>query len=87
MPNGKVGDHPYTDIVHHGLDTYSPQAAALVREIAVLADERTRQELADLLGSDFNANFNPDVPKLEKLLTEMRDRLKREARERGYEVE
>jgi hypothetical protein len=86
MPNGKIGDHPYTDIVHHGLDTYSPVAAALVREIAVLADERTRQELRDLLMGDFNEHFNPDVPKLEKLLTEMRARLKAKARARGYEV-
>jgi hypothetical protein len=30
MPNGKIGDHPYTDIVHHGLDTYSPVAAAFL---------------------------------------------------------
>ena len=87
MPNGKVGDHPYTDIVIHGLDTYSSRVAALVREIAMLADERTRRELADLLISDFNEYFNPDVPKLDNLLTEMRDKLKREAQERGFEVE
>jgi hypothetical protein len=86
MPNGKVGDHPYTDIVHHGLDTYSPRAAGLVREIATLSDERTRREVADLLLNDFNEHFNPDVPKLEKLLTEMRERLKRKAQERGYEL-
>lgn len=48
MPNGSIGDHPYTDIVYHGLDIYSPCAAGLVREIAVLADERTRRELADM---------------------------------------
>jgi hypothetical protein len=59
----------------------------LVREIAVLADERTRRELAELLMSDFNEYFDPDVRRLEQLLAAMRDRLRREARERGYEVE
>jgi hypothetical protein len=86
MPNGKAGDHPYTDIVHHGLDTYSPHASVLVREIVALADERTRRELADLLINDFNQYSNPDVRKLEELLLDMRERLKREARERGYET-
>ncbi len=87
MPNGKVGDHPYTDIVHYGLDTYSPRAAKLVREIATLADESTQRQLADLLMNDFNEYYDPDVPKLENLLSEMRDRLKNEARERGFDVD
>ena len=87
MPNGSIGDHPYTDIVHHGLDIYSPCAAGLVREIAVLADERTRRELADMLLRDFDEYSNPDVSRLECLLREMRDRLKKEARDRGYEVD
>lgn len=87
MPNGSIGDHPYTDIVHHGLDIYSPYAASLVREIAVLTDERTRRELADMLMKDFDEFSNPDVPRLESLLKIMRDRLKQEARERGYEVD
>jgi hypothetical protein len=39
MPNGKIGDHPYTDIVVHCRDVYSAAAAALVREIDRLADE------------------------------------------------
>ena len=49
MPNGKPGDHPYTDIMIHGRDVYSRRAAALVRKIASLVDEKTRHELADLL--------------------------------------
>jgi hypothetical protein len=36
MPNGKPGDHPYTDIVIHGRDVY-------------LSDDKTQRKLADLL--------------------------------------
>ena len=86
MPNGKPGDHPFTDIVVHGEDVYSPEAAKLVREIAKLADEKTRRALADLLFLEFNVYENPDVAKLGRILTEMRDRMEREARERGFEV-
>jgi hypothetical protein len=34
MPNGKPGDDWYTDIVVHGLPTFSAQADRLVSEIA-----------------------------------------------------
>jgi hypothetical protein len=86
MPNGKIGDHPYTDILLHGRDIYSPRAAALVREIASLADEKGRRELADLLMREYNDLFNPDVSKLELYLTELRDKLLVDARERGFEL-
>jgi hypothetical protein len=71
MPNGKPGDHPYTDIVTHGHDVYSPGAANLVREIAKLSDEKTRRELADLLYSEYNESDGPHVHKLQTALTEM----------------
>lgn len=86
MPNGKPGDHPYTDIVIHGRDVYSPRAAALVREIAKLGDDKTRRELSDLLWREYGASARPDVEKLEKVLTEWRDRLRREGRERATEL-
>ena len=86
MPNGKPGDHPYTDIVIHGLAVYSRVADALVREIATLADERSRRELADLLFLRFNEYERPNVAELERLLTDLRDRLRREASERGWEL-
>lgn len=86
MPNGKVGDHPYTDIVIHRRDVYSSTADALVREIAGLADDRTRRELQDRLFTEFNELQNPDVARLERMLVELRDRLKEEARNRGFEV-
>jgi hypothetical protein len=86
MPNGKPGDHPYTDIVLHRQDIYSPRAASLVREIAKLTDDRGRDQLANLLITEYDTFSRPDVAKLERVLTEMRDRLLKAVRERGFEV-
>jgi hypothetical protein len=86
MPNGKPGDHPFTDIVIHGRDAYSPRATNLVREIAKLCDDMARRELADLLLFEYNEFANPDVKKLEAVITEMRDKAVQEARERGFEA-
>ena len=85
MPNGKPGDHPYTDIVIHGRNVYSPRAASLVREIAKLSDEKTKHKLADLLFHEYNEFDHPDIDKLEAVLTEMRDATLRAARERGFD--
>lgn len=83
MPNGKPGDHPITDILVHHRRVYSETADALVREIADLGGER---EIADMLYTEYNEYSKPDVPKLERVLTEIRDRRLREAREKGWEV-
>src|SRR4051812_30506691 len=45
MPKGKPGDNPITDILLHNRNIYSPYARDLIREIATLADEKTRQQL------------------------------------------
>jgi hypothetical protein len=87
MPNGKIGDHPLTDILIHKRNIYSPAAQQLVREIATLADEKTRRELGDLLLSKYNEYSNPDIPALEKYLTGLRDQLKRDAQSKGYETD
>ena len=86
MPNGSPGDHPYTDIVVHGMDVYSAHASALIREIAKLADERTRRGVLDDLFRKYNRMLTSDVPALEHELAQLRDRLLAEARERGFEV-
>lgn len=86
MPNGKPGDHPYTDIVIHGRDIYSGNASKLVREIAEIASDSDRRKLAELLYSQYNEYANPDVEKLERVLTEMRDTLLGDARDRGFEA-
>ena len=86
MPNGTIGDHPFTDIVHHGRAVYSSTADALVREIAALADERIRRELAERLMTEFNVHGRPDLPALERLLRDLRDALERDARSRSFEI-
>jgi hypothetical protein len=83
MPNGKPGDHPITDILVHHRHVYSETADALVREIASLGG---KDEIADMLLSEYNEYSKPDVTKLERVLTEIRDRCLRDARDRGWEV-
>ena len=73
MPNGKPGDHPYTDIVLHGCRVYSERVDALVREVAALGGG---DEISDRLWDEFDQNRHPDLDRLERILTEARDRLK-----------
>lgn len=49
MPNGRPGDHPLTDILVHGIPTYTPAIDALIREIHALAphDEALSELLWD----------------------------------------
>lgn len=84
MPNGKFGDHPLTDILIHERRVYSERADDLIREIAKLGGE---EEIADLLMGEFNDFAKPDIPTLERVLTEIRDRRRHEARDRGWEVD
>ena len=85
MPNGKIGDHPYTDITVHHRRVYSEKADALIREIAARADDRARRALADRLFAEFNQYDDPDVAELERILTDMRDTIVAEAKDRGFE--
>jgi hypothetical protein len=83
MPNGAPGDHPITDILIHGLDVYAPDVDALVREIVDLGG---RDRIEKLLFTQYSPYCSPDVPKLRGVLTELRDRLVAEAKDRGWEV-
>ena len=79
MANGKHGDHPLTDILVHKLPVFSPVIDALITEIAALGGERELETKFDM--------FNPpsrDV--FEAELRVMRDTLKQQAKERGWEV-
>lgn len=49
MPNGKPGDHPYTDIVNHGIDVPNEEVSEIVRNIAVSGNDKTRKEARRLL--------------------------------------
>jgi hypothetical protein len=87
MPNGKPGDHPLTDIMIHDRKIYSPVARDLIRQIAALADEKTRRELGDLLLTKYNEYYKPNIPELEAYLTGLRDTLQKDAKSRGLETD
>ena len=79
MPNGKHGDHPLTDILLHKLPTFSPIIDQLIVEIAALGGEKD-------IESKFNLFKPPPFNLFETELKKIRDRLKKEAKERGWEV-
>lgn len=60
------------------------RAADLVREIASLSGENGRTSLADLLWREYDEFRQPDVAKLERVLTEMRDNLQAKAKGRDF---
>ena len=79
MPNGKKGDNPFTDILHWKIPRYSSKADALIDEIVQLGG---RAELE----RTFNLFVPPQLPEFEKALEEIRDRLRHDAKQRGWEV-
>ena len=85
MPNGKIGDHPLTDILVHGLVVYSERATQLVRKVVALADSETERKLAERLLFEYNDHANPDVAKLETELEALLLELEEDARKRGFE--
>lgn len=87
MPNGKQGDHPLTDILHHRLEVYSAEADSLIKAVVKLADEKTYRELSNRLNREYNPYMHPDVTKLVRELVELRDKLAQEARQRGFELD
>lgn len=72
MPNGKTGDHPFTDIVVHRRRVYSERADALVREIDALGG---RERIVDVLWREFDEHKSPDIERLERFLLEVRQDL------------
>lgn len=87
MPNGKPGDHPLTDILVHDRKIYSAVARDLIREIAAVADEKTRRDLGDLLLAKYNEYYKPYIAELEAYLTGLRDTLQKDAKSRGFETD
>jgi hypothetical protein len=77
MPNGKPGDHPLTDILIHGIRTFSEQADKLIVEINRLGGKRELEKLK-LTGPQ-------NVAALEKKLVKLRDQLaKKKPRSGGW---
>jgi hypothetical protein len=86
MSNGKIGDHPLSDVLIHGRIVYSKRATELIREVVELADDRTKRELSDRLLFEFNEYSTPDIPRLEAELEALLNRLRKEAKARGFEA-
>jgi hypothetical protein len=53
MPNGKIGDHPYTDIVIHNDDLGEPEIAARVHALHGQGGGRVERLVSDLSPSPF----------------------------------
>ena len=85
MANGKIGDHPLTDILTHDRVAYSERATDLIRQIVALADSETKRELSDRLLSDYNPYLSPDVERLEAELEDLLLELQKDAKARGFE--
>ena len=64
MPNGKPGDSPYTDVVIHDREVYSPEIDDLIREL-------------DALGAAIAVHDVPGEDELDALAADLRE-LKRE---------
>jgi hypothetical protein len=78
--NGKRGDHPLTDILAYNLPVFSPEADALIKDIVRLGGDRE-------LERRFNFFSPPPLAEFEARLREMRDQLRNEAKERGWEID
>lgn len=88
MANGKPGDHPLTDILAWNREVFGSNADELIREIVRLGGrEALERPPLDLLVLDPRTNPDTDLPDLEARLRDLRDRLRAEARERGWEVD
>jgi hypothetical protein len=74
MPNGKLGDHPLTDILIHNRRTFSAEIDALIVDIVGLGG---RNELE----RSFNLFVPPPLSEFEKLLKEMHERLLNDAKQ------
>ena len=88
MPNGKPGDHPITDILNWHQEVFGREADDLIREIVRLGglDAHERPPL-NLLALDPRYSPDVDIPALETKLRTLRDSLRAEAVQRGWEVD
>ena len=79
MPNGKIGDHPITEILIHKQRVFSKAIDGLILEIIQLGARRLLEERFDW--------FSSPPKDFEKQLTALRDQLKTGAKTRGWEIE
>ena len=89
MPNGKPRDHPITDIRVHGLPVFPGDGDELVKEIVDLAGFPAIYESlnVDWLDLERRAKDPDQREKVVDQLRALRDRLKRDAGARGWDVD
>ena len=80
--NGKLGDHPLTDILLHNHEVYGKTCDNLIKEISKLVSREDLYEMFDWTYSLTKEQLND----FEKVVTEKLETLKNEAKERGWEV-
>ena len=80
MPNGVPGDDPLMDILVHKRRVFSPAIDALIIEIVNLGGEKKLRADLGLFASKPREVFEAE-------LRTLRDRLRQEAKDRGWEVD
>ena len=77
--NGKKKDHPLSDLLFHNLTVFDEETDSLIKEISKYVSFYKLNEMFDW--------FNPPSPQeFKKQLQNMLMQLKKEAKERGWEV-
>ena len=80
MPNGKVGDHPLTDIVVHKRRTFSAEIDSLIRKIVELGGRKH-------LETRFNFFALPAKSEFKKALEEVKLKLEEDAKTRDAKAQ
>jgi hypothetical protein len=93
VPNGKPGDHPLTDLIHWKSPVYGEPVDSLLREVLQLGGESILdrspwlERLWDLWPRwTRDAVKDGEIAALVEPLTQLRNRLRTEAIERGWEI-
>jgi len=79
MPNGKPGDHPYTDIVIHNWEVFGEEIDGLVRELHHMPGFALfREKIAALLFENKPKwSENADLDLVKRRLCEIKSELKK----------
>ena len=78
MANGKHGDHPITDILHHDLSVFTPDIDNLIKEISNYISFHKLCDMLDWLSPPPNHD-------LQQQLTKKLAELQQDAIDRGWE--
>ena len=95
MPNGRPRDHPLTDILNHKLPVYTPVADLLVVELVLLGGNAAAEAALGRAGVMWNMDMatgraklsSDEARALESELRADRDRLKKDAESRGWDLD